>query len=392
MHLITSMSSSQCSPVVPQELMVEILSRVPVKDLMRLRCISKWLNTLVFDPTFVKLHLQKSSKNTHILLTFRDYENDESRYCAAPCSLQNLLHNPSSTVDVCHRFNHDYTILGVCNGLVCLQDSYRGDEFEEYWVRFWNPSTRLMGEDSPHIRIRFGDHNYPYLFMFGFGYDDWSDRYQVVFLDNKLQKMEVRVYYLGDSCWRNTLTCNAFPALSVHGAYVCGHLNWLALPKCGPGYRWGTVTINELEIFSYDLKNEKCSYLSMPDGLSEVPPPDVPVLEVLKGCLCLSHHQGTCFVVWIMREFGVAKSWTLLLNVSYEDLHIRVLHGLPALPVILCLSQNDDVMLLASYDSAKFILYNKKDNSIDGRELFNDDKFFFCSYDFVQSLVLPYRN
>ncbi|XP_014511470.1 F-box/kelch-repeat protein At3g23880-like [Vigna radiata var. radiata] len=385
------MSSFQHSPVVPEELMAEILSRLPVKDLMRFRCVSTWLNHLVFDPTFVKLHLQRSSKNTHILLTFRDYENDESRYCAAPCSLQNLLHNPTSTVDVSQRFNHDYTILGVCNGLVCLQDSYRGDEFEEYWVRFWNPSTRVMCEDSPHIRIRSGDYNYPYLFMFGFGYDDWSDRYQVVFLDNKSQKLEIRVYCLGDSCWRNSLTGDAFPALGLHGAYVSGHLNWLALPKCGSGYRWATVTMKELEIFCYDLKNEKCRYLCMPDGLSEVPP-DVPVLEVLKGCLCLSHHQGTCFVVWMMKEFGVAKSWTLLLNVSYEHLRIRDPHGLPALPVILCLSEDHNLMLLASYDTAEFILYNKKDNTIDDREFFNDDKFYFFSYDYVHSLVFPYRN
>ncbi|CAJ1967969.1 unnamed protein product [Sphenostylis stenocarpa] len=385
------MSSSQYPSVLPQELLVEILSRVPVKDLMRFRCISTWWNHLVFDPSFVKLHLQRSSRDTHILLTFRDYENDESRYCAAPCSTQNLIHNPSSTIDVCHRFNHDCTILGVCNGLVCLQDSYRGDEFEEYWVRFWNPSTRVMSDDSPHIRIRSSHYKYPYLFMFGFGYDDWSGTYQVVFLDNKSQKMEVRVYSLGETCWRNILTCDAFPTLSVHGAYVCGSVNWLALPRSSSRYRWETVTINELEIFSYDLNNERCSYLSMPDGLSEVPP-DVPVLEVLKGCLCLSHHQGTHFVVWLMREFGAAKSWTLLLNVNYEDLRIRVLHGLPTLPVILCWSENDNVVLLASYDSAEFILYNMRDNRIEHHELFNDDKFYFFSYDYVESLVLPRLN
>jgi len=50
----------------------------------------------------------------------------------------------------------------------------------------------------------------------------------------------------------------------------------------------------------------------------------VPAIEVLKGCLCLSYREMTHFLVWTMREFGVAKSWTLLLNINIEDLYIHV--------------------------------------------------------------------
>ncbi|ESW17399.1 hypothetical protein PHAVU_007G236100 [Phaseolus vulgaris] len=52
------------------ELMMEILSRVPVKDLMQFRCTSKWMNHLVLDRAFVKLHLQRCSKNTNILFIY----------------------------------------------------------------------------------------------------------------------------------------------------------------------------------------------------------------------------------------------------------------------------------------------------------------------------------
>ncbi|TKY53299.1 SWI/SNF-related matrix-associated actin-dependent regulator of chromatin [Spatholobus suberectus] len=135
-------------PVLPEELFVEILSWVPVKALMRFRCVSKWWNSLVFDPTFVKLHLQRTSKNTQVLLTFDNYE---SKYCA-PCSIHGLLENPSSTIYGCHPFKHGYRLLGVCNGLVCLLDSYRGNGFVGYCVRFWNPATRVISEDSPHTQ------------------------------------------------------------------------------------------------------------------------------------------------------------------------------------------------------------------------------------------------
>ncbi|KAK7364312.1 hypothetical protein VNO80_12869 [Phaseolus coccineus] len=383
-------SSSQCSAVLPAELMMEILSRVPVKDLMRFRCTSKWMNHLILDRALVKLHLQRCSKNTNILLTIVDYENNKTMYCAASCSLQSLPQNPSSTIDYnCHRFNHDYIVVGVCNGLVCLQDSHRGVDYQELWVRFWNPSTRLMSEDSPRLRVPSNDNRYPYPFQFGFGYDDRSDTYQVVFLDNKSHKIEVSVHSLGDSCWRNILSCDALVILSFSGAYVCGTINWLAVPKSGSGYQ-GKNFINKLKIFSYDVKNEKCNYLSMPDVPCEGFP-DAPVIAVFKGCLCLSYRQGTRFLVWTMREFGVAKSWTPLLNINYKDLQIHVPYGMPIIPVVLCISENDNV-LLGSYGTAEFFLYNKKDNRIDRYELFNDNMFCCFSYDCVQSLVLPYRN
>ncbi|KAL2587273.1 hypothetical protein AAZV13_13G101900 [Glycine max] len=66
------MYSQKCLLLFTQELLLETLSWVPVKTRMRFRCVSKWWCSLVFNPTFVKLHLQRSSKNTHILVTFED--------------------------------------------------------------------------------------------------------------------------------------------------------------------------------------------------------------------------------------------------------------------------------------------------------------------------------
>ena len=246
-----------------------------------------------------------------------------------------------------------------------------------------------MSEDSPRLRIPFNDYRYPCSLNFGFGYDDRSDTYLVVFLDNKSHKIEVSVHSLGDSCWRNILSCDALVTLGLSGAYVCGTINWLGAPKSGFPYE-GENFMNKLKIFSYNVKNEKYNYLSMPDVRCEGSP-DAPVIAVFNGCLWFSYRQGTRFLGWTMREFGVAKSWTLLLNINYEDLHIHVPYGMPIIPVILCISENDDV-LLGSYGTAEFFLYNKKDNRIDRYELFNDNMFCCFSYDCVQSLVLPYPN
>ena len=120
----------------------------------------------------------------------------------------------------------------------------------------------------------------------------------------------------------------------------------------------------------------------MPDVHIEGPS-DVPVIEVLKGCLYLSHRQGTQFLVWRMKEFGVATSWTPLLNINYEGLHFYVPYDMPIIPVILSISHNDNFLVFGSYGNAEFHLYNKKDNSIYSFELFKENNFSCFSYDYV---------
>ncbi|RZC00329.1 F-box/kelch-repeat protein At3g23880-like [Glycine soja] len=387
----------------PIELIVEILSWLPVKPLIRFRCVSKTWKSLIFHPIMVKLHPQRSSKNPHVLLTFEDNNrnNDNCYSFAATCSIRRLLENPSSTVeDGCYQFNDkNHFVVGVCNGLVCLLNSLDRDDYEEYWVRFWNPATRTMSEDSPRLSLHWRKYKtgrndwvcgYP---RCGFGYDGLSDTYKVVIIlsNVKLQRTEVRVHCVGDTRWRKTLTCPVFPFMEqLDGKFVGGTVNWLALHMSSSYYRWEDVNVNEIVIFSYDLNTQTYKYLLLPDGLSEVPHVE-PILGVLKGCMCLSHeHRRTHFVVWQMMDFGVEKSGTQLLNVSYQHLQV---HDFPSCPMIpLCMTENNDLFLLANNEGEEFVVYNRKDNRVQCTEGFKNGKFSFFSYDYVQSLVFPYPN
>jgi len=93
-----------------------------------------------------------------------------------------------------------------------------------------------------------------------------------------------------------------------------------------------------------------------------------------------------------MREFGVEKSWTQLLNVSYQNHQISPTHELDLLPTSpLCISESDDMMLLTNCVYDEFVLYNRRDNRIDSIGNF-DGKVPMCSHGYVPSLVLPYCN
>ncbi|KAK7293164.1 hypothetical protein RJT34_16025 [Clitoria ternatea] len=117
------MSLPRNPPTLPQQLIIEILSWVPVKDLMRFRCVSKSWKSLIFDPTLVKLHLERSSKNTHIILTledvsyrFEDYE--DLNHCAIPYSVNHLFEKPTSTIDEDGVYRlKSKNVVESCNGL-----------------------------------------------------------------------------------------------------------------------------------------------------------------------------------------------------------------------------------------------------------------------------------
>ncbi|KAG2694674.1 hypothetical protein I3760_08G155600 [Carya illinoinensis] len=55
---------------LPKDLIIEILLRLPVKSLVRFRCVSKQWFSLISDPRFAKVHFKrKSDDNQRLLLS-----------------------------------------------------------------------------------------------------------------------------------------------------------------------------------------------------------------------------------------------------------------------------------------------------------------------------------
>ncbi|XP_057432861.1 F-box/kelch-repeat protein At3g23880-like [Lotus japonicus] len=392
-------------PVLPLELLIEILSWLPVETLMQLRCVSKsWKSLISEDKDFMKLHLKRLPKNKHqhILLTLQkpappDLEYEE-RY-AISCSVRHFLNKSSPAIDEygLYTLKEKYLVAGSCNGLVCLQGFCDLDIMSEFWVRLWNPATRLRSNKSPTFCNDADSLN------FGFGYDDSRDTYKihdpfglillfplckVVVLSNyyynrREPKLETMVHCIGtDSCWRKILNDPGFPfsLKELNGHFVGGCINWLALNelKCP----------QKFVIVSFDMCKEAYSSLSLPDGtnesISQLPNLRA-CLGVLDNCLCLFHDQkGTHFVVWKMREYGVQESWTRLVSVNYEHLGCV---GFMCRP-LMCLSEDGDILLLIQKGNLDVIMYTVRENSVKYVQL-PDNKIWSDAIGYVQSLVSP---
>jgi hypothetical protein len=161
---------------------MEILSWLPVKLLVRFTCVSKLWKSLIFDPSFAKLHLQKTPKNKHVLLTLHETINDVDYWVVTPYSVRHLLEHSTSTVnedEYCRFNNNTYDAIGSTNGLVCLMsDNLQQDGIREIRFRFWNPTLRLRSKKSPTLFVMSSVELFARV-HYGFGYDDSTDTFKV---------------------------------------------------------------------------------------------------------------------------------------------------------------------------------------------------------------------
>ncbi|XP_058737409.1 F-box/kelch-repeat protein At3g23880-like isoform X2 [Vicia villosa] len=337
---------------ISDDLIYEVLSLLKVKSVLRFRCVSKNWDTLISDPTFVKLHQEKSAKqNPHFLLITEHkthiqgespYDSDdECEYeCGViPYSVSSLLENPSFdlSVDSYYLVQHKgcSNIVGSYNGLICLSGESYGREYYECWFRLWNPATQATSPKLGFLRLF---HNRPGCaadngyFNFTFGYDNSTGTYKIfasryVF---RKRRSEVKILCLGDDVWRDIQT---FP---VEPLYYC--------------------------------KTETYNQYSLPPEFDQVPP-RAPIIAVLGDCLSFSYFSyETELIIWQMKKFGVEDSWSQFLKISCHSLQIHydyseyMLFFFELVPLFL--SKDGDTLILKCFQEDQEILYNRRNNTV----------------------------
>ncbi|GAU14944.1 hypothetical protein TSUD_47380 [Trifolium subterraneum] len=403
------------SPVVlPHDLIAEVLYFLPVKSLVQFRSVCKSWKTLIYDPTFVKLHLRRSpTRNPLFTLTTQHIPRTPGYYYSVvPYPISRLIENPSFNLSVDPYYSLEDKecsfIVGTCNGLICLSDySYIDDKYnKEFWLRLWNPATRTI---SP----KFGYFRDFHVFEFKFGYDNSTGKYKMVAFRyiREQQKSNVRIISFGDNVWRDI---ESLPAVPVHlhlkyhehaaigGVYLSGSLNWLAIHNINE-YNYKDITVGKFVIVSLDLGTETYNQYMLPRGVDGVLS-GTPTVSVLGGCLCFSYsYKETDFVIWQMKKFGVEDSWTQFLNISFQNLQVEYNFRLPQHRyyfqlVPLLLSENGDTLVLTSIVDSNAILYNLSDNRVErtkftaGRLITSSRSTsnrtcWYMAMDFVESLV-----
>jgi len=388
-----------------EDLWIEILSKLPVKSLARLSCVSKYFQSLI---CFV--NLQNSPKNnTHFLLS---YVNQTQIF---PSHISSWIEDPLpffSTDNMPKRQSLKDQVLGSCNGLVCLL-IWNNDESNTFHL--YNPATKELFENQ-HCMLNPPEKHE--VFMLGFGYDNLRDTYKVVAIIvghpySEEYPFRSLICSMDDrNGWREIQNFPVNPTkfegdtiMKGVGIYLNNTLNWL-------GFEYVEdddvdPTFNDVVIVSLDLVTETYTQLLLPRDLSKVVIYDFytltkklhtnrsPLIGVLGGFLSLFLHNKTTnhLSIWQMKEFGNQSSWTRLLNTSFQDLGISTTRYKHRGLLPLCMVENDrDIIIIhCSYTNGlQVVVYNQSDKTVKST-MISCDIFWIYPFNYVESLISPIR-
>ncbi|PIA52400.1 hypothetical protein AQUCO_01000342v1 [Aquilegia coerulea] len=306
-------SDSNDSVSLPQDILIDILSRLSVKLLLQCKCVSKYWLKLITSHDFIKLQVDHANKNNPRFIFTATNSRHPSTMTLFTLDYEAVQHNAFvSIIDYNCMLSGSFKIVGSCNGLVCLSDY-------QTCIALCNPATREIVLEPFSI---FG--KLPDQFVLGFGYDFVKDVYKVVRFDicwrrsDEKDDCQLFVYTVGTKSWRKIPTPGRFH-FSHNVPYMNGALHWFKLStKCNPH-----LQPNFRSIISFDVGSEKSQKIptvsfSYKDVFGFC-------LGVLQGCLslCIVPNDKKQIDIWLMKEYGVKESWTKLFSFNYSPMYAR---------------------------------------------------------------------
>ncbi|MED6219146.1 hypothetical protein PIB30_033166, partial [Stylosanthes scabra] len=311
---------------LPLELIGEILARLPVRLLLLLKTVCRSWNSLISSHDFAMQRLQRPSQpRLAYSCSTRDTWGWGAKNCISHCSLPSLLlHDqlhPAKLVPLSNGMDKQLFIEGSCNRLLCLSKGTPNLN-----LTLFNPCTgsisRTATTENPS--------NLGRCIFYGFG---WS---KVFTFD-------------ANPSWKE-VDRPMFPYYTIqnnHGKFFRDTLNWLMFDPTKDVADGLRMKHREWFILTFELESESFGRLCLPTARkNNAGGVDLPILGVLKNRLCVSFHPHlytlTRFTeLWIMEEYGIEKSWTMLFKIQHDDGG----NGMPEIMMPLYISEDDDLLL-----------------------------------------------
>ncbi|GFP83808.1 F-box/kelch-repeat protein at3g23880 [Phtheirospermum japonicum] len=296
---------------LPWDIIVEILSRVAVKSLMRFKCVSKSFNDLISrDSLFKKKHLDQSN-STRVMF----HCNKGSPMVSVSFSDERVDISDMTQVKIPHQLDriHVYT---WDNGLFCFGANYKG-------LFIWNPSTQ-ESECILQCKARVSN----CIIACGLIYDPDNDEYKVFVRFERLRSRSGFLFFSSRiGVWRQMFVDIPFDNLRRRQSsfnLLNGASHWIADNP-------------PIAILSITIADEKCERLPFPSNFVWKEMRRLLLnLTVLSGKLCLSccttyydYEAETLsdmlrvrsLDLWVMEEYGAVESWSKKISIPVLPPH-----------------------------------------------------------------------
>ncbi|KAL2524039.1 F-box protein CPR30 [Abeliophyllum distichum] len=357
--------------MIPSEIATDILSRLPVKSLLRFRCVSKSWRSIIDDQDFVKMHLH------HSTTTNSNYGLILGGLGLYSIDLDSL--DKAHVVKPPFYYKSVDDISNSCNGLFLVMSEP---------PVMWNPFSRKYRilPDNPI------EYPTPLLcfskVIYGLGYDSRNDDYKVVRVvefRNKTSHMwecsESDIYSLRSNSWKRV---EGFPyplpfLKGNWGVHVKGALHTLVEDF------FHVCSDRSVRIMAFSVENENHYEVMLPSniGIRNFKMK----LDVLGGCLCLVCTSKSRANIWVMKEYAVEESWTKLISIDSSTIDPEDILQPFAYLKPLAYSKNGENVLLTS-DDKRLVWYDLRRKTVKNVSVSGLPFVFFPEL-CVQSLISP---
>ncbi|KAF5186723.1 F-box family protein [Thalictrum thalictroides] len=335
--------------LLPEELTLNIFSRLPIKSLMKSKCVCKTWNSSISNPHFINQHLSRAPfiGNPFIIFSTTDFlVDDNPNYPKPKVSLRQNCHfvediggeneavKPLQLDPVLSKLE----IVGSCNGLLCLGDtSCYGDLITVYVC---NPFTGESVQLPTLSSIPFESKHT----LFGFGFDSVRNEYKVLRLIFHSLKVcladcivEAEVCTLGSDSWRRIGEAPFSPYGSEACVYVNGVIHCVA------------TSIDDMEDFGigyFYVGDEDLDFESLIPEMLPVWNENLDI-GVLGGCLSVVNYSSLDFAeVWLFTDFfgkgeDKEEAWTRLFQLPIDNIVSLNL---------MCLLKSGEILFLSNHE------------------------------------------
>ncbi|XP_065880471.1 F-box protein CPR1-like [Euphorbia lathyris] len=348
---------------LPPELISEIFLWLPVKSLLRFRCVCKSFCAIIKSQSFINSHFKRSSENRihRKLIALGEHRTTDNDGLAIHALDFNEDFQQELVLDKLFPSRSFHLFFSCCNGLVLL------------WIdklSLWNPSTREY-KILPAFPVKdIQTHN----LSFALGYDSITDDFKaVVIISKQCDFPQVWIFELRSSRWRRI---HDFPFVGYNSikrggngdCFVDGALHFICYGK-------------PYIIVAFDVEKETFSLVHEAVQRTERIPSR---LHVLGGCLSVSFWNLTMkeqVDMYVRKKDGVAFTWTRLCFVTgqqfFEETFYCFVDGRIAY------SKEGDKVFLSS--NGKLCSYDFKEKSLQEIVTINTNHLDLFSY--TESLV-----
>ncbi|KAK1356570.1 F-box domain-containing protein [Heracleum sosnowskyi] len=326
---------------LPCELIGEILCLLPVKTLLRCRCVSKQWCSIVDSTYFVQKHHKASIQMNSGGIIMKGVENFvlvdyESLHDDVAAAIE--ITDPLKTLLSCAE------LVGSANGLVCLWENLPNI------IYLLNPSTRKC-KRLPLVPVEFPScFNKIEKCVCGFGYDQLSDDYKVVKIakSRKFLGLMAIVYSLENNSWtkiQGVLSTRNISFMNTWGKFAGGALYWQA----------SDVHYSSTIVVGFDLGFEQFTEVSDSAGNDSDNPR---TLATLAGILCILeyYYYDPRVDVLLMNNHGEENVWSKEFSVDPG-----LLGPMNFRPLAYSKSRQEVLLQVAS---ARLVWYNQRNKAV----------------------------